>query len=67
MNFLIIKYKREMNVNAVVKTVAMLQYCWDLVISNRLFSASFTVSKEEKDSDCRRRKRKTRLKISFIP
>jgi hypothetical protein len=50
MNFLIIRYKREMNVSAVVKTVVMLQYCWDLVISNRIFSASFSVPKEEKDS-----------------
>jgi hypothetical protein len=50
MNFLIIKYRREMNVNAVVKTIAMVQQCWDLVISNRLFSASFTFEKEQADA-----------------
>jgi hypothetical protein len=50
MNFLIIKYRREMNVNAVVKTVATVQQCWDLVISNRIFSASFTFPKDQSDS-----------------
>jgi hypothetical protein len=50
MNFLIIKYKREMNINAVVKTVATVQLCWDLVIGNRIFSASFTFPKDQQDS-----------------
>jgi hypothetical protein len=50
MNFLIIKYKREMNINAVVKTVATVQQCWDLVILNRIFSASFTFPKDQQDS-----------------
>jgi hypothetical protein len=50
MNFLVIKYRREMNVNAVVKTVVTVQQCWDLVISNRIFSASFTFPKDQEDS-----------------
>jgi len=50
MKFLIIEYRREMSVSAVVKTVAMVQLCWDLVILNRIFSASFTFGKEQQDA-----------------
>ncbi len=50
MNFLIIEYRREMSVSAVVKTVAMVQQCWDLVILNRIFSASFTFAKDQQEA-----------------
>jgi hypothetical protein len=50
MNFQVIKYRREMTVNAVTKTIAMIQLCWDLVIGNRIFSASFTFPKDQENA-----------------
>jgi hypothetical protein len=50
MNFNIMKYKKESSQNLGETTLSFIQYYWELVISNRIFTCWFTVNKDEVDS-----------------
>jgi hypothetical protein len=50
MNFNIIRYRQDGFHDTVERTFAVVQDFWELVISNRIFTCSFTVIKGEEES-----------------
>jgi hypothetical protein len=50
MNFHIIKYRQTSFQDAETKTVSAVQDCWELVLNNRIFKCSFTVTQGQEDS-----------------
>jgi hypothetical protein len=50
MNFHIIKYRKDSFVNNGLQTVTMVQDCWDLVITNRIFTCTFIAPQEQANS-----------------
>ena len=50
MNFHIIKYRHSSFQDAETKTVPAIQDCWELVLNNRIFKCSFTVTEGAEDS-----------------
>ena len=65
MNFHILKYQKEDYQNAGERTFLMVQYYWELIISNRIFTCSFTVQKDEADSPKAKEEKETAEKILF--
>jgi hypothetical protein len=51
MNFHILKYQMEDYQDIGDRTFLMVQYYWELIISNRIFTCVFTVRKDDANSD----------------
>jgi hypothetical protein len=50
MNFHILRYKKEVYQDIGERTFLMLQDCWELIISNRIFTCWFSVKQGEENS-----------------
>ncbi len=50
MNFHILRYQNEEYQDVKDRTFLMVMYFWELIISNRIFTCSFSVLKDEADS-----------------
>jgi hypothetical protein len=51
MNFHILKYKKEVYQDVGERTFLMLQDCWELIISNRIFTCWFSVKQGDESSN----------------
>jgi hypothetical protein len=65
MNFNIMKYKKESYQNIGETRLSFIQYYWELVISNRIFTCWFTVNKNDEDSPQTREEMATAEQILY--
>ena len=65
MNFHIIKYRQEGLQDTGEKTLPVIQYYWELLIHNRIFTCYFTVPKEETESPKTREEKESAEKILY--
>jgi len=65
MNFNIMKYKKESYQNIGETRLSFIQYYWELVISNRIFTCWFTVNKNDEDSTQTREEMATAEQILY--
>jgi hypothetical protein len=65
MNFHILKYKKEAYQDIGERTFLMIQYFWELIISNRIFTCSFAVKQDEADSPKANTEKETAEKILY--
>jgi hypothetical protein len=65
MNFHILKYRREEYQDFEDRTFLMVQDCWELIISNRIFKCSFSVKKDEESSTQSREEKEVSEKILY--
>ena len=65
MNFHILKYQKEEYQDIGERTFLMVQYFWELIISNRIFTCSLSVLKDEADTSKTKEERETAEKVLY--
>jgi hypothetical protein len=65
MNFHILKYQNEEYQDIGERTFLMVRYFWELIISNRIFTCSFSVLKDEADTPKTKEEKETSEKVLY--
>jgi hypothetical protein len=65
MNFHILKYQNEEYQDIGERTFLMVRYFWELIISNRIFTCSFSVLKDEAESPKTKEEKETAEKVLY--